>query len=315
MKIDVKGKVSPDSLINGDIGQELLHKVLIEYGYTNLTELYKLHLNKENIMIDGTELDKIVHIFCDVVGTSKYCRKINENIYDEKWVLPLTTKINDYTNKHYTPEYVYQLFVLFIRTSVHLLLSISFRAMGVDLSDPNVSVMYGSLGTPSRIAKMWTCKNIYDLNEFLSGRFALEPKLVVFPADNLTKRHPVTVTVTINSVCSHHLVRFGNEFRNPDSKAVISYIPNKKVLGLSKINRWVEWTARRGWLQENLCNYIGKTLQERLETEDVYVALMNMQHGCVAFRGKNDVLAYTSTEYYGGKYDNIEFRNQILKSI
>jgi len=210
-------------------------------------------------------------------------------------------------------ETFYRLLTYFIRTVAHFLLVLVFRGMCIDIeNDGNVSVDRGSLGTPGRVAKMWVGKDIYDVTEPLSGRFALEPELVTFPAKVGEIGKPVTITLTLNALCSHHLYRFGNELRNDGSKIIISYIPQKFVIGLSKINRWVDWIARRGWLQEELTRTIGEELKRKANTNDVYVGLINLQHGCVSFRGKNDSQSYTTTEYYSGKYEDEEFRDSVI---
>jgi GTP cyclohydrolase I len=309
-----------DDVING-IFEALARKV------KRHKQLYLNHLSDEirqllllYINYDYSKLDDILELFIEYLTNSEKSISafINENIFEQNKdkLKELNRQLSKLLNIELQLNFTYELFVAYMKTLTHVSLMVTFRCMGVDLqNDSNVSIDYGSLGTPGRIAKMWTCKNIHDLSEPLSGRFALEPELVIFPAKDEDIGKPVTVTLTINAVCSHHLFRFGNEFRNPKSKAVISYIPKDKVLGLSKINRWVEWIARRGWLQEELTKYIGKQLEMRLETEDVYVGLINMQHGCVSFRGKNDTTSYTTTEYYNGKYTNIEFRRQVIESI
>ena len=300
-----------------------LNEIIGKIG--ELKSLYLHHLPKEyrKILSIGVgsddKLQELISIFQKYIvdDERQIVAKINENLLNtnREKIQELTNEVNHTLNTNFDVEFVYQMFVSYIKTLTHFMLMLAFRCMGIDLSDSNVSIDYGSLGTPGRIAKMWVCKNIYDLTEPLSGRFAIEPDLVIFPAKDDEIGKPVTLTLTINSLCSHHLFRFGNEFRNQKSNAIISYIPRDKVLGLSKINRWVEWVARRGWLQEDLTKYIGEELKRRLNTNDIYVGLINLQHGCVAFRGKCDSHSYTTTEYYSGKYEDIMFRKEIIDSL
>ena len=324
------GKVSR-SVINKILSEKNLHNLIKEtieqVGICDIKKLYFAHLPKDIIMMltsisDDNNVNKVLEVFEEQLLKDNWLARIDQNVYLENdgkvkalW-LDLAAKVRRETNlKRLDTESIYRMFVFYVRTITHLLVMMASRAMGVDLSDSNVSVMYGSLGTPGRISKMWVGKDIYDLTEPLSGRFAVEPNLVVFPAKSNEIGKPVTVTVTINAVCSHHLIRFGNEFGNNKSKAIISYIPREKVRGLSKINRWVEWTARRGWLQEELTKCIGNELMNRLNTNNIYVGLINFQHGCVVFRGKNDTSSYTTTEFYSGKYDDVNFREHILSSL
>ena len=288
-------------------------------------KLFLYHLPPEHrqlldtiLSIRGVKLPELLEKLRIFFVVKKPKAKINENLYEtnKHLISELTQQLSEFLGVKLDEKFVYQLLVSYMRTLAHISLMVTFNFLGIEQhSDSNVSIDYGSLGTPGRIAKMWSCKNICDLSEPLSGRFALEPELVVFPAKEEDVGKPVSVTLTINAMCSHHLFRFGNEFRNQKSRAVISYIPKDKVLGLSKINRWVEWVVRRGWLQEELTTYIGHKLRKKLQTKDIYVGLINMLHGCVSFRGKNDTLAYTTTEFYSGKYADVEFRKAILESL
>lgn len=208
--------------------------------------------------------------------------KINENIY-EKGI-----DIDD--EVHYL-----------MRLIVTELLKITFLSMKVDLTDENVSDENGTLGTPGRIAKMWLGKTLDDTKELLSGRWNKPPKMASFP--NTSKRHsPIFVKTSIDAVCSHHFIRFGDENYDNDSYVVIGYIPREKVGGISKINRFVEWCARRGWLQEDLTEYIGKKIEEYFETDSVYVKLSNLKHGCTSVRGACDRNASTTTVYKSGEF-------------
>lgn len=206
---------------------------------------------------------------------------INENIYEKG--IEIDDKV------HYL-----------MRLVLTEILKVAFISMKVDLDDPNVSDDE-TLGTPGRIAKMWLGKTLDDTKELLSGRWNKPPKMASFP-NNKNEHRPVFVKASIDAVCSHHFIRFGDEQSDKDSYVVIGYIPRRKVGGISKINRFVEWCARRGWLQEDLTDYIGKKIEEYFETDSVYVKLSNLKHGCTAYRGACDRNSSTTTIYKSGEF-------------
>lgn len=154
-----------------------------------------------------------------------------------------------------------------------------------------------TLDTPYRITKSWFGKNIHDHNEFFSGRWTFKPEITKFEIQEKIIK-PITITVSLNSMCSHHFVRFGTDTNIKDSKVVISYIPDKYIIGLSKFKRFINWISRRGWTQEELTQKIGQELVNTIKPKMLYVGLINIQHGCMSFRGANDTDSYTTTEYY-----------------
>ncbi len=202
--------------------------------------------------------------------------KVSENIHE------LNYEIND--EIHYL-----------MRLVTTELLKITFVAMKIDLNDSNV------IETPYRIAKMFLGKDLNDTKELLSGRWNRLPKISVFPNEN-HNHNPVFIKTSLDAVCSHHFIRFGDDNSDSGSYVVIGYIPRNKIGGISKINRLVEWCARRGWLQEELTNYIGKKIEEYFETDSVYVKLFNIKHGCTTYRGACDRNASTTTVYASGEF-------------
>lgn len=175
-------------------------------------------------------------------------------------------------------------------------------SMKIDLTDDNVAedIDSGNIGTSGRVAKVWCGYDTEDTSEALSGRWNKKPRMASFP--NTGKTDPVFVTTRLDAVCSHHFIRFGDDNEDENSLVVVGYIPEKRLGGISKINRFVEWCARRGWLQEDLTEYIGKEIEKAFETSSVYVALLNNKHGCASTRGSNDREASTSTRYTSGKF-------------
>ena len=198
-----------------------------------------------------------------------------------------------------------------ISKEVHYILRLSatyhmrevLKALKIDLDDANVKeeLEYGNIGTFGRIAKMFSGASIDDTNELLSARFNKPPRMAVFPNDK-DNHNPVFIKTDLNAVCSHHFIRFGEDYFDENSFIVIGYIPREFLGGISKINRFVNWCARRGWLQEDLTRYIGKKIEENFKTDSVYVALFNLKHGCTAYRGACDTRSATTTIYMSGEF-------------
>lgn len=177
-------------------------------------------------------------------------------------------------------------------------------ALRINRNDPNVAEMpeVGNIGTAGRIAKMYTGADPEDERELMSGRWNPEPRMATFP--NTAQTHePVFVTTQLDAVCSHHFIRFGQEQADGGSVVVVGYVPRAKLGGISKINRFVSWCARRGWLQEDLTRYIGEKIMAVFETDSVYVGLFDLKHGCTAHRGACDINASTSTAYVTGDFE------------
>ncbi len=182
----------------------------------------------------------------------------------------------------------------------------AFKAMKVDMTDANVA---GEKGTPYRITKMYCGNGLDDDTELLSGRWSKRPEMATFPNES-EHSFPITKRVDIVSVCSHHLAPFSTLFKE-DAYAIISYIPGKKVLGISKLQRIVDWVARRGHLQENLTKMIFDEVKKAAQTESVYVKLHGLMHTCESLRGAQSKDGSFSSEYYCGDYNNIELRREI----
>ena len=196
---------------------------------------------------------------------------------------------------------------LIMRLNTQYFIEKAMSAMKFDLTDDNVAedLNSGNIGTFGRLAKVWCGADTSDTSELLSGRWNKKPRMASFP--NNGKSEPVFVTTRLDAVCSHHLIRFGDDNTDENSIVVVGYIPENKLGGISKINRFVEWCARRGWLQEDLTEFIGKEVEKAFETSSVYVALLNNKHGCASTRGACDREASTSTIYMSGKFkDNLD---------
>lgn len=198
-----------------------------------------------------------------------------------------------------------------MRTTTQYYLTQAFRAMKIDLDDPNVSedLSQGNIGTPGRIAKTWCSFDTHDDRELGGGRWAKRPRLASFPNTG-NKTIPITKRIDLISNCSHHFIPFTTIARE-DSYAIISYIPNENVLGISKLQRVADWVSQRFFLQEDLTKMLYDEVVKVAKTKSVYVGIFNAVHGCESMRGaKSNDGAFTS-EYYGGAFEDIDVRNSV----
>ena len=155
--------------------------------------------------------------------------------------------------------------------------------MGLDLTDDSLK------GTPERVAKMY-------IDEIFSGLNPTnKPKIALF--DNKYKYNQMLVekNITFYSNCEHHFVPI-------IGKAHVAYVSSGKVIGLSKLNRIVQYYAKRPQVQERLTNQIAEDLKQILGTEDVAV-IIDAKHLCVSSRGIKDESSATVTSFYGGLFN------------
>lgn len=167
--------------------------------------------------------------------------------------------------------------------------------LGLDLNDDSLK------GTPNRVAKMF-------VKEIFGGLHPeRRPKASTF--DNKYKYGEMLVekNITLYSTCEHHLLPIVG-------KAHVGYISNGTVIGLSKMNRIVDYYAKRPQVQERLTMQIVKELQEALGTEDV-ACVIDAKHLCVNSRGIRDVDSSTVTSEFGGKFKDAETRRDFLDYI
>lgn len=156
------------------------------------------------------------------------------------------------------------------------------EVLGLDLSNDSLQ------DTPKRIARMY-------VNEIFGGLKAENfPRITVIENEMDYDQMVVVQDIQVISVCEHH-------FQTIDGLATVAYIPNKKVIGLSKINRIVQFFARRPQVQERLTKQIADCLQYVLETDHVAVH-MNARHYCVIARGVEDSHSSTSTSDLRGHF-------------
>lgn len=170
-------------------------------------------------------------------------------------------------------------------------------ALGYDLdNDPNMS------DSARRVVKMYT-------QETAKGTYQPSPKLTVFPNEGDQKYTGVVFEggIEIKSLCSHHLMPF-------IGKCHLAYIPKDKVLGLSKLNRLVDWFARRPQLQEHLTTQIHSFLSELVETDDVAVYI-EASHTCVALRGVEQASTMRTSKLTGAFMTEDSCRSEFYQMV
>ena len=166
--------------------------------------------------------------------------------------------------------------------------------LGLDRQDDSIG------GTADRVAKMYVSELCFGLSY---NRF---PKITTF--DNKMKYDQMVIQkdITFHSLCEHHFVNF-------NGMAQVAYIPKDKVVGLSKLNRIVNFFARRPQVQERLNEQIYYALQYVLGTDDIAV-LMDAEHLCVKSRGIGDQQSGMTTSKLGGAFfEDGRLRNEFMQ--
>jgi GTP cyclohydrolase I len=163
--------------------------------------------------------------------------------------------------------------------------------------DPNLTY------TPRRMAKMY-------VNELLSGRFTESPKITVFPNRNNVNNLVISKGIKVMSMCSHH-------WQVISGHCTIGYIPDKNVVGISKLTRIVDWFCRRAQIQEELGEQIADYIEDLLHPQALGVVI-NAKHYCMIARGvsagEEDSVMVTSV-VRGLMMDDATLRNEFMKLI
>lgn len=169
------------------------------------------------------------------------------------------------------------------------------KELGLDLADDSLK------GTPHRVAKMF-------VQEIFSGLNPVnKPKISAFDNSYQYDKMLVEANISFNSTCEHHFLPIVG-------KAHVGYISSGKVIGLSKLNRIVDYYARRPQVQERMIMQIFNELKTVLDTENVMI-IVEATHLCVSSRGIKDESSYTSTLQYGGVFNQKEYRNDFYRLI
>lgn len=164
--------------------------------------------------------------------------------------------------------------------------------LGMDLTDDSLQ------GTPRRVAKAFVKELFMGLNP------KNEPKASTFDNNYNYEEMLVEKNIIVYSTCEHHLLPIVG-------RAHVAYISNGKVIGLSKMNRIVDYFAKRPQVQERLTMQIVQFMQEALGTKDVS-CVIDAKHLCVNSRGIKDIESSTVTAEFGGKFKNKETKQEFL---
>jgi GTP cyclohydrolase I len=167
--------------------------------------------------------------------------------------------------------------------------------LGMDLTDDSLK------GTPNRVAKMFVKEIFGGLNP------NKKPNSSTFENQYHYGEMLVEKNITLYSTCEHHLLPI-------IGRAHVAYISNGKVIGLSKMNRIVDYFAKRPQVQERLTMQIVQELQRVLNTDDV-ACVIDAKHLCVNSRGIRDIESSTVTAEYGGQFKNELKRREFLEYI
>ena len=169
------------------------------------------------------------------------------------------------------------------------------EALGLDLSDDSLS------GTPRRVAKMFVKEIFHGLDP------KNKPRPALFENKFGYRQMLVEKDIKVQSFCEHHFLPIYG-------RAHVAYIANEKVIGLSKLNRIVDYYSRRPQVQERLTVQIANELKSLLDTEDVAV-IIDAEHLCVSSRGIQDVNSSTVTAQFHGKFKEDATKKEFLHYI
>lgn len=169
------------------------------------------------------------------------------------------------------------------------------ETLGLDLNDDSLK------GTPKRVAKMFVREIFSGLNP------QNKPKASTFDNKYNYGEMLVEKNITLYSTCEHHLLPIVG-------KAHVAYISNGTVVGLSKMNRIVDYFAKRPQVQERLTIQIVRELQKVLKTEDV-ACVIDAKHLCVNSRGIRDIESSTVTSEFGGQFKQKDIRKEFLNYL
>ena len=169
------------------------------------------------------------------------------------------------------------------------------ETLGLDLTDDSLQ------GTPKRVAKSF-------VNEIFMGLNPKNmPKASTFDNNYKYGEMLVEKNIIVYSTCEHHLLPIVG-------RAHVAYISNGKVIGLSKMNRIVEYFSKRPQVQERLTMQIVQAMQEALGTKDV-ACVVDAKHLCVNSRGIKDIESSTVTSEFGGRFKEKDVRREFLDYI
>ncbi len=215
-------------------------------------------------------------------GTAKILNSKVKQLHEPDYETPLKPNAFELTDEEK---------VALIEERFHEIMDI----LGLDLTDDSLK------GTPKRVAKMFVKEIFYGLNP------ENKPSISLFDNKYQYRQMLVEKNITVKSFCEHHFLPIVG-------KAHIAYISTGKVIGLSKLNRIVDYYARRPQVQERLTVQIANELKKVLKTEDVAVYI-EADHMCVKMRGVEHDHSSTITTEFSGKFLNENVRAEFLQAI
>jgi GTP cyclohydrolase I len=169
------------------------------------------------------------------------------------------------------------------------------EVLGLNLEDDSL------METPQRVAKMYVKEIFSGLNP------KNKPDVTLFENNYHYDEMLIEKNITVYSCCEHHFVPI-------IGRAHVAYFSSGKVIGLSKINRIVQYLCKRPQVQERLTEQIASALKEALSTEDIAVVI-DAAHLCVASRGVGDVNSTTLTSHYSGKFKSEDTKKEFLSFL
>ena len=169
------------------------------------------------------------------------------------------------------------------------------KIIGLDVQDDSLN------DTPNRVAKMYVKEIFSGLNA------ANHPKITLFENKYKYNKLVIEKNITLHSYCEHHFLPIVG-------KAHVAYISSGKIIGLSKLNRIVQFNAKKPQVQERLTEEIAASLKQILKSQDVAV-MIDATHYCVAMRGVNDTNSSTITSHFGGRFQNEDLKSEFLLSV
>jgi GTP cyclohydrolase I len=169
------------------------------------------------------------------------------------------------------------------------------HTLGLDLTDDSLR------GTPARVARMYVKEIFSGLNP------ENHPRMSSFENKYQYGQMLIVKNITLHSTCEHHFLPIVG-------RAHVAYISQGNIIGLSKLNRIVDYYARRPQVQERLTVQIVEALQKILDTPDV-ACVIDARHMCVTTRGIKDTASSTITAHYGGRFNESETRSEFLRYL
>jgi len=169
------------------------------------------------------------------------------------------------------------------------------KVIGLDLNEP------GLKDTPRRIARMYVKDFFKGLNS------AAQPSITLFEDKNSYNKLIIQKNITLHSICEQYFLPIVG-------KVHLAYISNGKVIGLSKLNRIVEYHSKKPLTQERLTEEIANSMREALSIQDVAV-LIDATHLSLTLRGVKDTASSTITSYFGGKFQKEDIKTEFLLAI